>query len=178
MKPEKYQVYEGVNWAHIYMRLLFVASCSTAKMPDIFDGVSAEDLVIQVFITFLEDPDGLGWTPKRGPLDRFLLGVLKYKTIDHLRRQERTIGSFDDPDFVQDLYVVQPVADGNGNGELYTKLKEAAKGDSDLEKLVDAITSIDGRNNINQQLAVELEMTTREIVNLRRRLLRRYKRNQ
>jgi DNA-directed RNA polymerase specialized sigma24 family protein len=176
MKPEKYQLYEGINWSHLYTRLFFVASCLTVQMPDIFDGVSAEDLVIQAFSTFFEDPDELGWSPTRGSLDRFLLGVLKHKTIDHMRRQEWMIGSFDDPDFVQGMYVVQPVADGDGNGELYGELKEAARGDSDLEQLVDAIPAIDGRNNINQQLAEELKTTPQDIVNRRKRLLRRYKR--
>ena len=178
MKPEKYPLYEGIDWAQIDKRLFFVASRSTAHMPDIFDGVSAEDLVNQTFTTFFEDPDGLGWNQMRGPLDRFLLGVLKHKLIDHIRRQERMVGSFDDPDFVKKMHPVQPVAGDDGKGELYGELEEAASGDSDLEKLVEAVPDIDGRNNVNQQLATELNTTPQDIVNRKKRLLRRYKRNQ
>jgi DNA-directed RNA polymerase specialized sigma24 family protein len=178
MKPEKYQLYEGIDWAHIYTRLFFVASRSTAQMPDIFDGVSAEDLVIQALSTFFEDPNGLGWNPTRGSLDRFLLGVLKHKAIDHMRRHERIAGSIDDPDLVQKPYLVQPMTDGNENGELYRELKKAARGDSDLERLVEAVPDIDGRHNTNQQLAEELGTTPQDIVNRKKRLLRRYKRNQ
>lgn len=180
MKPEKYQLYEGIDWAQIYTRLFFVASRSTVQMPDIFDGVSAEDLVIQALSTFFEDPNGLGWNPTRGSLDRFLLGVLKHKAIDHIRRQERMMGSVDDPDFDfdQKIHLVQPIVDGNEKGELYGKLKEAARGDSDLERLVEAVPDIDGRHDINQQLAEELRTTPQDIVNRKKRLLRRYKRNQ
>jgi DNA-directed RNA polymerase specialized sigma24 family protein len=178
MKPEKYQLYEGIDWAHIYTRLFFVASRFTAQMPDIFDGVSAEDIVIQTLSTFFEDSNGLGWNPTRGSLDRFLLGVLKHKAIDHMRRQEWMVGSFDDSGFVQNMYLVPPVGDGDGNGELYAELTEAARGDSDLEQLVEAIPDIDGKNNINQQLAKKLKTTPQDIVNRKKRLLRRYKRNQ
>lgn len=178
MKPEKYQLYEGIDWAHIYTRLFFVASRSTVQMPDIFDGVSAEDLVIQALSTFFEDPNGLGWNPTRGSLDRFLLAVLKHKAIDHMRRHERMMRSIDDPDFDQKMYLVQPIVEGNEEGELYGKLKEAARGDSDLERLVEAIRDMDGRHDINQELAEELRTTAQDIVNRKKRLLRRYKRNQ
>lgn len=176
MKPEKYPLYEGIDWAQIDKRLLIVATRSTAHMPDIFDGVSAEDLVNQTFETYFEDSDGLGWTPKIGPLDRFLLGVLKHKLLDHLRRQKHIGGSFDDPDFVKKMQAGQPVAAHDRGGELYEELEEAARGDADLEQLVQAVPDIDGRNNVNQQLATELDTTPQEIVNLKKRLVRRYKR--
>jgi DNA-directed RNA polymerase specialized sigma24 family protein len=177
MKPEKYPLYEGIDWAQIDKRLLFVATRSTAHMPDIFDGVSAEDLVNQTFETFFEALDGLGWTPKIGPLDRFLLGVLKHKMLDHIRRQKHIGGSLDDPDFVKNMQPVAPVAGDVRKEELYGELEEAARGDADLEQLVEAVPDIDG-SNVNQQLASKLETTPEEIVNLKKRLVRRYKRNQ
>lgn len=177
MKPEKYPLYEGIDWAQIDKRLTLVAIRSTAHMPDIFDGVSAEDLVNQTVYTYLADPDGLGWTPTIGPLDRFLLGVMKHKLLDHIRRQKYIEGSFDDPDFVKNMQPVAPVAGDVRTGELYGELEEAARGDADLEQLVEAVPDIDG-SNANQQLASKLETTPKEISNRKRRLVRRYKRNQ
>jgi len=178
MKPEKYPLYEGIDWARIGKRLFVVASLSTAHMPDIFDGVSAEDLVNQTFETYFAAFDGLGWTPKIGPLDRFLLGVLKHKLLDHIRRHKRMVGSLDDPDFVKKMQTGQPIAAGDRKGELQEELERAASGDADLEELVEAARDIDGRHNVNQQLATELETTPEDIVNLKKRLVRRYKRNQ
>src|SRR5262245_20520416 len=111
MKPERYHLYETIDWACVYKRLQLVALQSAARLPDIFDGVSAEDVVTQVISAFFEDPDGLGWNPTRGPLDRFLLGVLKHKTIDHLRRQRRTAGSLDDSNFAKSIYLVRPAVE-------------------------------------------------------------------
>jgi len=178
MKSEKYHLYKDIDWAHIYMQLHFVALRCAARMPDVFDGISAEDLVTQVLSTFFEDSNALGWDPKVGSLDQFLLGVLRKKTIDRIRRQRRIAGSVDDPDFAQGVSLVQATSNDQEMHELRAELQKAATGDPGLEELLKALADVDGGHNINQQLAKELKTTTQDIVNRRKRLIRRRKRSQ
>lgn len=172
------ETYKDVDWADIYRQLDFVVSRFTAQMPDVFDGNSVEDIVIQVLTTFFEDPNGLGWNPEIGPLNRFLLGVAKNKTVDHIRRHHRIAGSLDDPDFVQGIHWVQATNKDQGIDELRAELNHAAMGDSSLEELLKAVSKVDGGHNINQQLAEALNTTTEDVVNRKKRLRRRAKRSQ
>ena len=175
MNPE---IYKNVDWADIYMKLLFVVSRCAAQMPDLFDGNSVEDIVTEVFSTFFEDPNGLGWNPEIGPLDRFLLGVAKNKTVDHIRRQRRIAGSLDDPDFVKRIHLMQATNKDQEIDELRAEFKKAAKGDPGLEELLRAIATVDGGHNTNQQLAEALNTTPQDIVNRKKRLIRRAKGSQ
>jgi DNA-directed RNA polymerase specialized sigma24 family protein len=179
MQPKTYDSYEGINWEAVYERLHMVALHCTDLMPDIFDGVSAEDVVTQVLCTFFESPNGLGWDPLKGPLDRFLLGILKHKTVDHIRRDRQVAGSFDDPGFTTKIPFVDPTALGSEVlNVLSEQVHQAANGDSELEELVTATNELDGSHNINQQLAKELKTTPTDIVNRKRRLIRKFQRRQ
>src|SRR6185295_6687535 len=108
MEPETSESYDEIDWAVVYERLRVVALHCADRMPDIFDGVSAEDVVTQVLSAYFESSNGLGWNPAIGPLDRFLLRVLRNRTIDRIRRQSRVAGSFDDPDFTNGVYCARP----------------------------------------------------------------------
>lgn len=167
------------NWEVVYERLYMVALHSTDRMPDIFDGVSAEDLVTQVLCAFFESPNGLGWESAKGPLDRFLLGILKHKMVDHVRRDKHIAGSFDDPGFATELPPVYPKAlDREVINLLGDQILQAASGDCKLEELVNATGRLDDAHNINQQLAKELGTTLSDIINRRRRLTRKLQRRQ
>jgi DNA-directed RNA polymerase specialized sigma24 family protein len=177
MKPEKYHLYDKVDWAAVYTRLHLVASRCADGMADVFDGVSPEDIVSQVLTTFFESPDGLGWNPPNGPLDRFLMGVLRHKIVDRIRRQRRIAGSVDDPEFAKKIYLVQPTKGFEESTELCEQIHEAARGDKKLEELVSAVSDVEGGHNINQQLAEELHTSPGDVVNRKKRLVRRYRRN-
>ena len=176
MKPEKYHLYDNINWAAVYTRLHLVASRCADGMADVFDGVSPEDIVSQVLSTFFESSNGLGWNPANGPLDRFLMGVLKHKIVDRIRRQNRIAGSVDDPEFANRIYLVQPT-NSEESTELSKRIDEAARGDTKLQELVKAVSDIEGGHNINQQLAEELHTSPEDVVNRKKRLVRRYRRN-
>jgi len=178
MQPENLDLYERINWEVVYERLYMVALHSTDQMPDIFDGVSAEDVVTQVLCAFFESPNGLGWDPAKGPLDRFLLGVLKHKMIDHVRRDRRIAGSFDDPSFTTELPPLYPkTLDPERTNTLGDQILQVASGDCKLEELVRATDRLDDAHNVNQQLAKELGTTPADIVNRRRRLTRKLQRS-
>src|SRR5260370_37778752 len=178
MTPKRYSHYDPVDWASIYRRLHVVAARCTSRMPDIFDGISAEDLVTEALTAFFQSTDGLKWDPAQGPLAAFLVGVLRNKAVDHARRQARFAGSIDDPDFAKRLCLVQPTgAELVEQSELSKKAQQMARGDSELAELVIAMERVDGGHHINQQLAEQLRTTPEDIVNRRKRLVTKFKRN-
>lgn len=156
----------------VFKKLCLFARLSCWRMPDIFDGRSAEDLPSEVLTNYLESPDGLGWDPAIATLDTFLLGVLKNKMIDHLRRQWRTAGSLDDPDYLA------RISKNGSNKTLHAPEPQThssrMSGGGELSELSKALEDIDDFHNINQQLADKLKTTPSEIVNLKKRLARKY----
>lgn len=99
-----------------------------------------------------------------------MAGVLRHKAIDHLRRQKHVAGSLDDPD--KDLAV--PVREEFILLVNYVftrdRIYELLKGDKELTDLIAATEFVTGGHSVNQELAEILGKTTKEIVNLKRRL--------
>src|SRR5215471_3850934 len=168
----------------IFKRLCVFVRLSCWHMPDVFNGLSAEDLPSEVLLSYLESPNGLGWDPLIGPLDKFLLVILRNKMIDHLRRQKHTAGSLDDPVYLQQI------ANSPGNQTLDAPEPHASvptdwkaqdsrvdDGNRDLNALRWALEDIDDFSNINQKLAKRLKTTPSDIVNLKKRLARKFPRN-
>ena len=56
------------------------------------------------------------------------------------------------------------------------QIEVAAKGDRDLEELIEATQSLDSTANVNQQLCEILDTTIQDVVNRRKRLTRRVER--
>ena len=107
MQLETQNPYHDINWAALYRKLFAVTQRCAGQMPHIVDGISPEDLTNIVLLAFLESSNGLGWSPKIGPLDKFLIGVLKHKMVDCLRRQGKIAGSIDDARFIARLEATQ-----------------------------------------------------------------------
>src|SRR5438045_2718050 len=86
------------------MRLRALAGWLTHDQPDVFDAVSADDLVSETVLELLRSPNALGWVPARSNRETVLNTVLKNKFIDHQRRDRH------DEDLVKEgeLCVVQP----------------------------------------------------------------------
>lgn len=154
-----------------YKKLCILAGLYSHWMPDICNGVSLEDLPNQVILVFLESPNNLGWDSTRGPLVRFLLGVLKHKIKDHLRRQGRVAGSIDDPDFISK--VPAQLLSQDMAGFLDSDFYEIIHSDLEFSDLAIAAENIQEGYNRNQRLAQELQTTTKDVVNRKRRLQKR-----
>lgn len=175
MATQQKSLSDDVNWAEIYRKLYVYARLCSRYVSDIFDGNSAEDMPGIVLLEYFESQTGLGWNPAKGPLNRFLLGVLKNKMMDHLRRQRFTMGSLDDPDFGSKIHKVRPTLKPEEPREAGLQLQKAARDDRELEELVTAMRELDGNYKINQKLASILHTTVKDIVNRKKRLIRRVK---
>jgi DNA-directed RNA polymerase specialized sigma24 family protein len=171
-----------VDWNRLYKVLLVEAKVRLRNAPDSFDcGISAEDLVGETLTDFFNSAKALGWKPGKEALnspseaqrslEKFLAGVLRHKAIDHLRRQKHVAGSIDDPD--------KRFAEGSNQQDataqidyvlVRDKIYELLKHDKELIDLVAATELVTGEYPVNQELAEILGKTTREIVNLKRRL--------
>lgn len=160
---------DDVDWAEIYRQLYVYARLCLRHVSDVFDGNSAEDMPGIVLLEYFESETGLGWNPAKGPLNQFLMVVLKRRMIDRLRRQRFIVGSLDDPD----LHKWQPTLKPEEPREAKLRLQEAARGDPKLEELVTAMRELDGNYKSNQQLASTLHTTVKDIVNRKKRLKRR-----
>jgi DNA-directed RNA polymerase specialized sigma24 family protein len=169
------KVPKEVNWGLVFKKLLARGLFVTSRAPDIFDGVSVEDVVSDAFLQFFLDKDRLGWKPELGSLEAFLWSMVRRKITDHLRRGARA-SSVEDEN-------VRVVAERNGqfvtdprpsieSRDHVEHLKSFVSGDPELERLIRAGEATDGKN-INQAIAENLSISPHKVVNLKKRLHRR-----
>ena len=160
------------NWDFLYERLCQYAFSISRDMPSVFDGVSPDDLVGEVMIDFFSAPSN--WDRGLGSLERYLKGAIKHRYLNHVARSLRqdilpatvnTIVEF--PGLPMDHEAV--------NTERMVRLYAAAKGDPELEELVQAVSGL-GPRNVNQQLAERLQTSVEDVENRRKRLARRVSR--
>jgi DNA-directed RNA polymerase specialized sigma24 family protein len=168
--------YASTDWAELYRRLWVYAAGLACEAPDIFDGVSAADLVNETMLAFLMSPKALGWQPNRGELSVFLSGVMRHKFLDHLKRQRRVAGSIDD-DAVRAALEGRASSSAGLLGQLAGKqwiarLRKSLAPHRDLQDVVAAAAATDGGHNSNQQIADALGTTPREVANRKKRILR------
>jgi len=160
----------------LYKRLWVYAFSLTRVAPDIFDGVSAADLVNETMLAFLKSPDAMGWQPGKGELPVFLCGVLRHKFLDHLKRHRRIAGSVDDGAFRAALEA-RPAPGSGLLGQLAAKQWTASlirrlSPHRELQEVVAAVAATDGSHNSNQQIAEELGTTPSDVANRKKRILR------
>jgi len=174
--------FDQVDWERVYKVLLVAARTAVRNAPDTFDcGISAEDLVGEALFAFFSSSKALGWKPGKDTLasadetqksiERYLVGVLRHKAVDHLRRQKHVAGSLDYP---HGEVAEPPAAENNLAKAEYAstrdKLYALLQADQELTDLVAATELTSGLHNVNQELADVLGRTPREVVNLKRRL--------
>ena len=164
--------FEGIDWERLGKRLYVAARFATPRASDMFDGISAEDLASETLAAFFASPNMLGWKSSKGPLDKFLVGVLQNKAKMHLRRERRNAGSIDDPDAGLNEPLQQATVGAEAEfRSLQERLFELIGDDGELRDLIAAVELTTGAHNVNQELAQILNRTPQQIVNLKRRLL-------
>lgn len=167
--------YEEIDWPGLW-KTLWVYAHQLRAAAAVFDcGVSSEDTVVETLEAFWSSGDGLGWNAKKGTIEAFLCTVLKRRFIDHIRRDEKVAGSFDD----QKLEYPSSLQPQGGRAhdevsykEFAAKMRSMVHGRKDLEDLITASEMTDGGHNVNEQLAEILETTTKDVVNRKKQLLR------
>jgi RNA polymerase sigma factor (sigma-70 family) len=162
-------LFERIPWLEVCTRLRAMAGWLTHDQPDVFDGVSADDLVSETVLVFLRSPDALGWVPARGKLETLLCAVLRNKFIDHLRRHRHYGGTLEDGD----LFAV-PAEQQLEQQEAVEQVMQHVRGKKELEELVSAISESNGGPCPNQELAADLGITVSEVVNRKKRIRRSF----
>lgn len=169
--------FDRVDWESEYKQLIVAATSIAQGFPETFDmGLSVEDVVEDVWLEFFRSPKGLGWNPKKGPLWAFLRPRVRLRLIDHIRRHKKVAGSLDDTARAGKFPIPHLHPQGSSNceyAEFREQLLEIVGDDPDLRDLVACTELVDGGANVNQQLSEILEKPVSEIVNLKRRLLKR-----
>jgi RNA polymerase sigma factor (sigma-70 family) len=168
-----------VNWGLVFQKLVARGRFMASRAPDIFDGVSVEDVVSDAFLEFFADKNQLGWNPELGKLETFLWTVVRRMVLDRLRRARRQSSIEDES--------IRAVAEQTGSLisnprqelDLCTRdrlehLKKFAAGAPELEELLSVAADLDGPN-VNQEIAARLHTSPEAIVNLKKRLQRRVK---
>lgn len=160
-------LFDRTAWLDVYKRLRAMAGWLTHDSALVFDGVSAEDLVGETLLDFLNSSNAMGWTPSRGKLETFLCTVLRNKFIDHVRRHRHNAGPLDDPD----LFAVQPQHHFEQE-EAVDDVMQRVHGRKELEETVAAICDSTGEGCSNQELAEDLGISVPEVVNRKKRIRR------
>lgn len=159
---------QDVDWLAVIKRLSVAAARLTA--PDVFDGISLEDLPSIVVQEFLVSNDQLGWDGCHD-LGAFLCGVLKYRFLDRIRRQRRRVAF--------ELVLVEPTQPAGFDKEVeaestLTAVRTAVQSNPEAEGLVRAASSheFSGGYNQNQELADILNVPIHAVVRVRKKIAR------
>jgi|SRR5579862_4079782 len=164
------------EWAAHLRRLTAYATRLSGDMPDVFDGISPDDLVSETIVAYLSGGSGMRWDPHQGSLDRFLFGILKNKFLMHARRSKR-FGAC----AVMDQLELEPpwpkVNTSTAPPTIADQVKLVARGDQKLEELVEATHELDSTANVNQKLSELLKTSVADVVNRKKRLTNRLDRS-
>ncbi len=166
--------WDDIDWDRVYKVLRVAAVTAVRGAPETFDvGVSADDLVQETLLAFWRSSNGLGWSPDKGTIEKFLASVLWNKARTHLRRQNKVGRALDDEEseLPKSAVIETTIEAGVQFSDLREKLYSAVDGDQDLRDLIAATELTTGAHNVNQELAEIMGKTPREIVNMKRRLM-------
>ena len=166
-------ILDEIDSEALYKRLSTYALSLAREMPDVFDGISWEDLVVETFMAYLSAESGLNWDPTRNSLERFLCGVLKNKFLTHVRRSKLLPASAENSPFLPEL--PDPAIREEPPSDTVDRLKIVARGDRELEELIDAAQGLETVSKVNQQLSERLNIPVPDVVNRKKRLVRRLK---
>jgi DNA-directed RNA polymerase specialized sigma24 family protein len=164
-------IWHEIDWDSVYKRLSAFAFRLAKEMPSVFDGISADDLVAETFLAYYTGAGGLKWNPLQGSLEKYLCGVMKNKFLMHARRNQHYAGSLDDRAHAE---WANPVSsNGSVSDTFEERIKLVVRGDKQLEEFVEAAKELESDGKINQQLSRILNTTTTDVINRRKRLVRR-----
>jgi hypothetical protein len=166
------------DFGAIDRNLCIRAAYLAALLPDVFNfGVSAEDVVHEVWVEYFSSPNQLRWDPAKLSLEKFLgYVVLPRRMIDHIRRNRYGTSKFpisvDDEGFV-DYGSRDRSLESLEFEDLLNNLMAEASGDGDIELFIRAALEITERGKVDQQMSEIMGKRPRNIVNIRKRFLRK-----
>src|SRR5579872_3478842 len=162
----------GIDWEAIIKMLTVYAGYLAREMPAVFDGISPEDLVSETLLSFFASENHLNWDPEKGPLGRFLGRVLRNKFLSGVRGYEsHNVRSLDDsPDSANVGYHPRPGRlNEHASSVMLERIRAAASRNPKLLEFIEAALDIDGDKFINEQLGQQLNTTTADVINRKKR---------
>jgi DNA-directed RNA polymerase specialized sigma24 family protein len=166
--------YADIDWERIRKVLIVRAVQLRMIAEPVVDAMEPYELPDQVMSEFYGHPNRLGWDPKKGPLESFLLAVLHRLWIDHCRRETKIARSSDDGDTLSEPAAEpQKQPEGLENKELLGKLRQLVPNDPQLLEVIDAVELLDGEYEQPKKELAELIGTSVEDVENRKKRLRR-----
>ncbi|PYP92185.1 MAG: hypothetical protein DMG65_05135 [Candidatus Angelobacter sp. Gp1-AA117] len=142
---------------------------AAGKANSIVDGLSAEDLASEVLTEFLQNKYK-SWDENKGALEVYLMGILRNKWVDHLRRQTRTPCSIDDEKASHEI-TEGPEYKWEPEKKIYLRdiIDHARAVDPEF---VAAAENLEEGHDSNKQLAKALYTTPSKIFNRKKKLKR------
>ena len=166
--------YKDIDWERVIQVLRLRAFQLFWTGERVIDAATADDLVQEVVIEFLNHPSGMGWDPKQGPLERLLRVVLERRWVDHLRRRKKIAVSLGDDENLMELAAKpdNPLAELEYQSFLAT-IKQRVQDVPDLLELIEAADLLDDDcPHVNKELAELIGTSVADIENRKKRLRR------
>jgi RNA polymerase sigma factor (sigma-70 family) len=166
--------FANIDWERIRKVLTVRAVQLRIIAERVVDAIEPYDLPDQVMVEFYGQPNRLGWDPKKGPLESFLLTVLHRRWIDHCRRETKIARSSDDSDTLSEPAAeTQKPLEELENKELLEKIRQLVPNDPQLLEVIDAVELLDGEyEQPNKELAELIGTSVEDVENRKKRLRR------
>jgi DNA-directed RNA polymerase specialized sigma24 family protein len=164
--------YANINWERI-RKILVVREGQLRIAERVVNATTTGDLASEVITEFLNHRNRLGWDPKKGALESFLLRVLDRKWMDHPIQEAKAGGSQDD--HLTDTETAEKAEnrlfEDPEPGELLRRVREFVANDSELLEIIEAVDMLGGDSDQpNQQMSDLIGITVKDVENRKKRL--------
>ena len=195
-----YDIRDPNIWGSLYKKLCKKAACELAAMKMLNKGISPEDIAQEVLLDVLKSGDLCGWDPHHPgmptkieeSIEVFLKMIVKRKVIDNQRSHVRHPNVPIDPEGnsgpgasnrASHGDVIMDIPDPSCSVETTLSCSEqkifllkVAAGDRVAIAIINVSEHLSGSGKVNQELAFLIfgdSKDTKEIINARKRLLRK-----
>jgi DNA-directed RNA polymerase specialized sigma24 family protein len=162
----------NIDWERI-RKVLVVRAVQLCRLAErVADTTTADDLACEVIMEFFNHPKRMGWDPKLGPLEWFLVTVLNRKWIEQCRREAKGGDSFDDDDtFSGQAGQLQDPLKDLERQEMLERIRQQVRDDPELVEFVDAVELLDGDYlEVDKNVAELIGTSVEDVENRKRRL--------
>jgi len=166
--------YGNIDWGRIRKVLVVREGLLRRIAERVVDETTPDDLASEVIREFFSQRNRLGWDPKKGPLECFLVRVLDRKWIDRPDREARAGASSNNRHTASEpAQTAENRIEELDPHELLKRVRDLAANDSELVEIVDAVELLDGDSPQARQQVPELIGTSVKDVEKRKKRLRR-----
>jgi len=164
--------YGNIDWERI-RKVLVVREGQLRRIAErVVDETTPDELASEVIREFFNHRNRLGWDPKKGPLEWFLVRVLDRKWIDHPGREARAGTASNSRHTASELALkAENRLEELDPHELLNRVRDLAARDSELVEIVDAVELLEGESHQpNQQVSELIGTSVKEVEKRKKRL--------